>query len=521
MNQTTSLSNSLSNLEDSEGISMILPAISQQIQLTNSRFPQFLKILFFVEMWERFSYYGMRALLVLFLTSHLGFEDTKAYATYSLFAAIGYAGPVLGGYLADKLMGFRNMVLLGGIVMIIGHALMTLVEFQPTILYLGLALIAVGTGMFKGNVTNLLGSCYSAGDPERSRGFTLFYVGVNLGSFSAAVSCGYIAHLYGWHYGFGLAGIGMFIGLISFIKFQHLIGTNGLSPRPDLMSKRIVGLNIFTIVLISYCLLALLVSLVLKNSELFGNVLAIVGGFILCVFIYIIFTLEHIQRKNLIALSILLIFFMFFFALEMQLGSLINLFTKRNVTDEIFGITMPATISQAINPLSIIIIGSMLSFFIKFDKKYTIAIFAFGLFTMALCFFVFYLGCLNASEEGKVSFIYLLVGISLMGVGELCVGPLINEQATLLAPKHLQGFIMGIVLLAVAFSNLAGIIISKFMAVPSINGNIDILKSLAIYQEGFLNIGLFNIALVGIFLLFYIFLYKIVVTQQILPESKV
>jgi POT family proton-dependent oligopeptide transporter len=122
------------------------------------RYPQFLKLIFFVEMWERFSYYGMRALLVLFLTTHLGFSDAKAYAIYSLFAAIGYTGPVIGGIMADKLMGFRNMVLIGGIVIIIGHICMTFVGLNTFLVYLGLALIAIGTGLFKGNITNLLGS---------------------------------------------------------------------------------------------------------------------------------------------------------------------------------------------------------------------------------------------------------------------------------------------------------------------------------------------------------------------------
>lgn len=321
------------------------------------KFPRFLKILCFVEMWERFSYYGMRALLVLFLTSHLGFTDERAFTVYLLFAAVGYTLPMLGGFLADKLMGFRNMVLLGGIVTVAGHACMSLAEFKPGLLYLSLSLIAVGTGMFKGNVTNLLGSCYSKDDPERSRGFTLFYVSINIGAVLASVLCGYVAYLFGWHYGFGLAGIGMFIGLIAFLKFQSLLGDSGLSPYPELMNKRILGVKIFGIVLIGSFLLSSIIAKMLIHSELFINMLILVGITALGIFIYIIFKSSAEQRQKLVALSILVAFFLCFFALEMQLGSLINLFTERNVVGSMLGIIIPASASQAINPLSIVVLG--------------------------------------------------------------------------------------------------------------------------------------------------------------------
>ncbi len=477
------------------------------------KFPNFLKLLFFVEMWERFSYYGMRALLVIFLTSQLGFEDKKAYAIYSVFAAIGYMGPVLGGVLADKLLGFRNMVLIGGVIITLGHASMVLVELNQDLIYLGLALIAVGTGMFKGNITNLLGSCYDAHDPERARGFTLFYVGVNLGSFLAAISCGFVAHLYGWHYGFGLAGIGMAVGLFTFIKFDYVLQDRDMVTRPDIIKRKLLRINTQYMVFSGCILLAIVAAKVIMHSETFANILAVTGAFIFSIFAYLLFRLPGQQRRNLLVLSLLIVFFMLFFALEMQLGSLINLFTQRNVVSEVLGIPIPAAVSQAINPLSIIILGGMLGLYMKFDRKYSTAIFAFGVLTMSICFFVLYLGCLNANSEGKVEYLYLLIGISFMGLGELCIGPLLQEQATLLAPKGLKGMIMGIVMLALAFSNLVGVIIAKFMSVPGVNGEVNPLESLAIYQEGFRDIALFNLGLVAVFLLFYKFINKVIIRQ--------
>ncbi|MDX1916495.1 MAG: oligopeptide:H+ symporter [Rickettsiaceae bacterium] len=473
-----------------------------------SRIPQFLIILFFVEMWERFSYYGMRALLVIYLTSHLGFEDAKAYAIYSLFAAIGYSGPVLGGFIADKLMGFRNMVLLGGIIITLGHLSLTLTGLTSDLLYIGLALIAVGTGMFKGNVTSLLGECYKEEDPDRIRGFTLFYVSVNLGSFLASILCSYVAHLFGWHYGFGLAGIGMIIGLISFIKFEHLLGDAGICPRPEIMNKKIFGTNIFGLAIIGSLLLAFIVSKMLMDSEFFANVLALTGAVIFCLFTYIIFTSIALERKKLIVLSIFITFLLCFFALEMQLGSMISLFVQRNVVKEVLGFAVPASVAQAINPFSVMIFGSLITRYMNFDKKYVTSIFAFGLLTMAICFFILYIGCLNPDKEGRVGYLYIVIALSFMALGELCTAPLVQEQATLLAPKRIKGLIMGILMLSVAFSNLAGIIISKFMSVPSVNGEVDSFESLAIYKAGFWNIGIFNLGVVIVFLLLSVYVHR-------------
>lgn len=491
-----------------------LQEYTKQISKRIEKLPSFLKLLFFVEMWERFSYYGMRALLVIFLTSHLGFEDTKAYAIYSVFAAIGYMGPVLGGVLADKLLGFRNMVLIGGTIIVLGHSFMLLMEFKQDLIYLGLSLIAVGTGMFKGNITNLLGSCYREQDPERNRGFTLFYVGVNLGSFLSAISCGLVAQLYGWNYGFGLAGVGMVIGMITFIKFKYVLEGKSLSTRSNIIKKKVLGVKTTYVIFAGCILFARIISKVIMYSETFGNILALAGTLIFTIFAYIIFKSPAEQRRNLVALSILIAFFMLFFALEMQLGSLINLFTHRNVVDKVFDVQIPATISQAINPLSIIVLGLILGFYMRFDPKYSTAIFAFGILTIPICFFVLYIGCVHANSEGKVEYLYLLIAISFMGLGELCIAPLLHEQTTLRAPKGLKGLIMGIAMLALAFSNLGGIIIAKFMSIPSINGEVNPLQSLAIYQEGFLDIALFNLGLVALFLLFYRFINKVIVNNK-------
>jgi POT family proton-dependent oligopeptide transporter len=450
----------------------------------------------------------MRALLVLFLTSKLGFADKKAYAIYSVFAALGYTGPIIGGILADKLMGFRNMVVIGGIVIIIGHGLMALTGLFPDTVYYGLAFIAIGTGLFKGNITNLLGSCYEDNDPNRSHGFTIFYVSVNLGSFVSSLSCAFIANKYGWDYGFGLAGIGMILGLITFFKFQYILENNGASPRPDLMQARILGFSPIVMVVLASIVSGGLIAQVLVHSEAFANILAYCGCTALLYLGYIVLTLEREERFNIFILMILIIFLMIFFALEMQLGSLMNLFVDRNVDNQIFGIAIPSAASQAINPLSIMIFGFIFSTFIRLGAGQDIMRCLTALLCMSVAFFIAYFGCTKASPDGRVDYIYLLLNLSVIGLGEILIAPVIHSQVAKLAPKHLKGFIMGVLMLALAFSNLAGIVISEFMSVPSTGGEVNRLESLAIYQSGFLDVAKFNLYISVIFIPFGIYINK-------------
>ncbi|MDG1436606.1 MAG: oligopeptide:H+ symporter [Rickettsiaceae bacterium] len=477
----------------------------------NTRFPKFLIVLFFTELWERFSYYGMRALLTLYLVNELGFSDKKSISIYSTFAAIGYASPILGGYIADRLMGFKNMVFIGGITITLGHLLMSFTLINPDLIFVGLGLIAVGTGLFKGNVTNLLGICYANDEhsSNQDRGFTLFYVGVNLGAFAASISCAYVAHNFGWHYGFGLAGIGMFIGLVVFSCNQKLFFNKGDSPIVNLHKKRFFGLSPFALIMIGCFILSGAAAWALPLSDGQTNITELSIIFIISVMGYILYNSPSDQRRNFITLGILIIFQLLFFALEMQLGSLIALFTSRNVEDVVFGLYIPAAASQAINPLSIVLLGYIISL-VNIPPRFMLARFAFGLLTMALAFGTFWFGCENAASSGKVEYIYLVLGSAFIGLGEVCIAPFVQSQVTLLAPKNMRGFIMGILFLSMAIANLMGIWLAEFISVPSMEGIVDPLVSLQVYKDGFWSIAKFNTLLALMFLLFCPFLQKII-----------
>lgn len=468
-----------------------------------------LLLLLFVECWERFSYYGMRALLVLYLTSSLGFSDPKAYAIYALFAAIGYAIPPLAGILADKYIGFQKMIIIGAIIMCLGHLFMSLTVFNSPFIYLGLALIAVGTGFFKGNVTNLLGSLYEnepIDSAAKDKGFTLFYIAINIGMGLSAISCGYFANNFGWHYGFGLAGVGMFFGLIIFIKFKHLLGHHGLNPNAP--SK--ISINHPLLKSIFYAIiLAIFTILAIYYSETFSVYFGYFGIIILAILGKAIYNCNPLERGRILLLMTLTIFLVCFYALEMQLGSLINLFTERNVNRVVLGYEIPSAVLQGINPFTIILIGPMLvSTLSNFSKKTPLPRFATGLFLNVACFITIYIGCLTA-VDGKAHIMYLFIGIMFMSIVELFIAPLLQSLFVTLSPLRYRGFMMGIYMFGWSYSNLAAVLLSKFMSIPKESVG-DSVASMAIYKQGFFHILMFNLGLFLVFMLSYPLLKKLV-----------
>lgn len=215
---------------------------SETNQLTVLGHPSGLFVLFFTEMWERFSYYGMRALLVLFLTASLleegwGWARNEALVLYGWYTGLVYITPILGGLIADKLLGYRNAVALGALIMTMGHASMALEGVTSNFFYLGLGLLIIGNGLFKPNISSIVGQLYKTQGKEKDAGYTIFYMGINAGAFLGILLCGYIGEKVGWHYGFGLAGIFMFFGMLQFWFAQTIFGKIGLNPKETLLYK--------------------------------------------------------------------------------------------------------------------------------------------------------------------------------------------------------------------------------------------------------------------------------------------
>ena len=325
-----------------------------------TRHPAGLKVLFFAEMWERLSYYGMRGLLVLYLTKVFNFDDKSAYILYGSYTALVYATPVLGGYFADRVLGCRKAVILGGVLMVLGHAVMTIQNIQ--MVYLALALIIIGNGFFKPNISTIVGLLYKPGDSMRDAGFTIFYMGINLGAFLQLIA-GVLGERVGWHYGFGFAGVGMVLGLIVFWKGQGLLHGHADPPDPEKLRASFIGgiTNEWAIYIGSAIAVGIAWFLV-QRGEVVGtgmNVFgALVGVGLIC---YAIFACNSDERSKMFAALIMIFASIAFWACFEQAGSSMNLFTDRNVDRSFFGYEIPTTAFQSVNPLFIILFAIPLS----------------------------------------------------------------------------------------------------------------------------------------------------------------
>jgi len=301
------------------------------IYVTNKHIqPKVLFLLFFTEMWERFSFYGMRALLILYMTNELLYKDKEANLMYGAYNALVYTMPLFGGYLADKLLGFRKSILFGGILMAIGHLVLA-IPMEKTF-FLGLGFLIIGNGFFKPNISSLLGRFYKENDGARDAGYSIFYMGINIGAFLGSGLCGYLGQTINWHLGFGVAGIFMIVGLLNFIAFRHMLENKGEPPAPEkLTEKSPLGIKWEPLIYLG-SIVAVILSLVLIKFHDITEKLSIILGIATIVYIiYLSFKEEKIFRERMWAALALTIFSIVFWGFYEQSGGSLNLMAERNV----------------------------------------------------------------------------------------------------------------------------------------------------------------------------------------------
>ncbi|HTD05788.1 peptide MFS transporter [Undibacterium sp.] len=436
------------------------------------RHPAALPVLFFTEMWERFSYYGMRALLVLYLVNAVGYTRTSALALYATYTSLVYFSPLIGGYLADRYLGRRKAILIGGITMALGHFCMA---FEP-LLHLSLGLLIIGNGFFKPNISTLLGSLYRENDPRRDGGFTIFYMGVNLGAFLAPFVAGTLGEKVGWHYGFASAGVGMCLGIAQFLWGQHKLGTAGL---PAGKSK-LDGSDWMHILLIAFGMIPLVFA-ILGVWGLIGPTwsslpivakLAIVAGIIAALWFgskakngdkaKVAEPLTRDEWHRIIAILIMGFFVVFFWMGFEQAGGTMNLFADKQTDRHLGNWEIPASYFQAINPMGIVLMGPILAMiWTRLDqsrfKLPAPAKMGLGMIILGLGFIVLAIAQTEADTVGKVGPQWLFFVYLLHTIGELCLSPVGLSMVTKLAPARVAAMMMGIWYLANALANyLAG-----------------------------------------------------------------
>ena len=431
-------------------------------------------------MWERFSYYGMRALLVLFMTDMvasggLGMTDVTATAVYGLYTFAVYAVALPGGWIADRLLGQRHAVLWGGVVIACGHFTMAV----PTVsaFYLGLILIVLGTGLLKPNVSAIVADLYPEGGARRDAGFSVFYMGINVGALAGPLICGTLGENVNWHLGFSAAGVGMALGLVQYVwGWRHLgdagILRTGSDDRARAWRTFASGTGLAIVILVGLVGLqsAGLVALSFLNvAQGTGVIITVV---VIAYFAHV-FTLGGLtpdERKRVALIPLLFIAAAIFWSGFEQAGSSMNLFAERLTNRTVFGWEAPATWLQSINPLFIIVLAPVFgSLWVRLGSRNPSILtkFTYGLIQLGLGFFVLAWGSTFAGDGNLVSPMWLVMTYFFHTTGELCLSPVGLSSITKLSPKRFVGQMMGIWFMAAALGNLlAGLVAGLIESLP-------------------------------------------------------
>ena len=383
-----------------------------------------LYVLFFTEMWERFSYYGMRAILVLYLVAEttegnagLGWTNSEALALYGWYTMLVYVASIPGGWIADKFLGQKKSVLYGGILLVAGHSILAIEELWA--FYLGLGLIILGVGLLKPNISTMVGGLYKQGDIRRDKGFTIFYIGINLGAFLSSLIVGYVGEVHGWHYGFGLAGIGMTLGLV-----QYLLGQKYLKNVGNFYGDS-------------------------ENKEELEAMKK---------------PLTKIEKDRVIVLFISFLLVIVFWGAFEQAGGLMNIYAKENTNRILMGWEVPASWFQSLNAMFIIFLGTSVALYWanrKLNGKVSSSLFKMiiGLIIMGTGFFFMSAAASEFNNTGASAMYWLVLAYLFHTIGELCISPVALSYITKLAPVKYASLMMGVYFAMTGFGNkLAGLL---------------------------------------------------------------
>jgi len=447
--------------------------------------PRGLSTLFFTEMWERFSYYGMRALLILFMTASvatggLGFDTAKAGAIYGTYVALAYLTSLPGGWIADRFLGQRRSTLYGGVVIMLGHislAIPSMVTF-----YLGLLLVVTGTGLLKPNVSTMVGALYDRDDERRDAGFSIFYMGINLGAFTAPLLCGWLAQSQefrgilasfgispasSWHWGFAMAAVGMFFGLVQYLAGWKYLGEAGMYPvkpeSPESHARQRRQLTMWLAVVgIGVALLAAGAATGMVTAEGIANGLGVVLLLTTVAFFVWMFTVAKWTREERNRLVVVLVLFLaasVFWSVFEQAGSTLNLFADRATRSTAFGYDFPPSWFQSLNSLFLILFAPIFAWiWIRLGKKdpSSPTKFTLGLVFVAAGFGILVFAAKQAEQGVLVSPLWLTATYLLHTIGELCLSPVGLSAMTKLAPARIAGLTMGVWFLATSVGNYLG-----------------------------------------------------------------
>jgi POT family proton-dependent oligopeptide transporter len=468
--------------------------------------PKGLYICFATELWERFSFYGMRFLLLLYLTKYHLFRDVDGLNVLGAYAGLAYALPVIGGLLADRYLGMRKAVMFGGLLLILGHFGMAFegesarlvdgVVVRDTaalqVFYLSLSLIAVGVGFLKPNISTIVGRLYSEQDPRRDSAFTIFYMGINIGAFVATLLCGWLGETFGWSYGFGAAGIGMLIGLVTFSWGQKFLHGVAEPHDPVLLRARVLpGLSRETIIYIGAFVSLLAVWWLLQRSPVVHTLLVTLSVVLLLGLVWFLKDCTPVERQRMVVLIVLIFSTVVFWALFEQASASMTLFADRVVDRQVLGMELNASQLGAFNSLFIMLLAPVFAWlWIRLAARglepSTPVKFGLGIMQAGLGFGALVFGSQFPDASGHVALLWLVLAYLLHTTGELCLSPVGLSAVTKLSVPRVVGLMMGAWFLATAYSENLAAQISKMAAIESVPGeSVGIAAQLATYADLF------------------------------------
>ncbi len=484
----------------------------EEIQNFKGKYPKQLWYLFFSEMWERFSFYGMRGMLTVFMVSQLTMNETTANLQYGATQAWVYAFTFIGGLFADKILGLRRSLFWGGLLMIVGSIILAL--DPKNFFFIGISFTIVGTGFFKPNISSMVGQLYKDGDVRRDAGFSLFYAGVNLGALIGGYICIAVAngnlwsslvpeHLR-WNYAFGFASIVMIISLLTFTQTQKSLGEIGLSPLAHLENSKRKVFEIVTY--IGSLAIIPVIILMVANTEYTDYFMMIIGPASILYLLYEMKNFSKSENMKLLAALIFIIFSIFFWAFFEQSGGSLSLFAANNLNNTVLGIKLdPNGVNNSANSLFVIAFAALVGMvWLWMAKKRiepnTVVKFGLGFLFLAGGFWIFYYTKFFAGSDGKTSLDLFTFGWFIITFGELCLSPIGMSAMTKLSPQKTQAVIMGMWFLASAYGQYFAGLLGAGIAEASENASN--LEKLNTYADGYQQLGLYaliaGVALIAI-----------------------
>jgi POT family proton-dependent oligopeptide transporter len=457
----------------------------ESVSLNAFKQPKAFYLIFSIELWERFGFYGLQGIMAVYLVKQLGMSEADSITLFSSFSALVYGLVAVGGWLGDKVLGTKRVIMLGAIVLAIGYALVAWSGHDAAIVYMGMATIAVGNGLFKANPSSLLSTCYNKDDPRLDGAFTMYYMSVNIGSFFSMLATPWLAAKFGWSVAFALSVVGMLITVVNFAFCKRWVKDYGSKPdfEPVHMGKLLATI-------VGVVILATIATWLLHNQGVARAVLGVVALGIICIFAKEAFALHGAARRKMVVAFILMLQAIVFFVLYSQMPTSLNFFAIRNVEHSILSIAFEPEQFQALNPFWIMIGSPILAaIYNKMGDRLPMPHkFAIGMVLCSGAFLVLPLGTKFATDAGIVSVNWLILSYALQSIGELMISGLGLAMVAQLVPQRLMGFIMGSWFLTTAGAALIAGKIANLMAVPE---NVtDPLVSLEVYGRVFMQIGI-------------------------------